>query len=226
MTPDLFAGTDRGLESLPLPDGDLRFQRNFYPAATCSALQRGLIDDTAWRHEQLTLFGKRHWQPRLVAAHGDTGVIYTYSGLTLPMQPWTPALRQIRDDVEHAAGCRFNTVLLNLYRDQHDSMGWHSDDESVLGDAPVIASLSLGATRLFQLRHKNRRDLNTVSLALDDGSLLLMAGSTQRFWKHALGKSRQHCEARINLTFRQVFSDACVPAHSGARPAHAINGDG
>ncbi|EGF33074.1 Alkylated DNA repair protein [Oxalobacteraceae bacterium IMCC9480] len=202
---DLFAQADRGLEQLPLPDADVRFQRDLYPAAHCNALLRELIDTTDWRHEQITLFGRQHWQPRLVAVHGDAGLAYTYSGLTLPMQPWTPLLAQLKQDIEQLAGVRFNSVLLNWYRDAQDSMGWHSDDEASLGPAPVIASFSLGATRVFKLKHKTRPELKTTQLALTDGSLLLMAGATQRCWKHAVDKSRTACSARVNLTFRRIM---------------------
>ena len=201
---DLFAQADAGLEQLPLPDADVRFRRDVYPAQYCSMLLRELVTATDWRHEQITLFGKQHWQPRLVAAHGDAGLVYTYSGLTLPMQPWTALLAQLRQDIEQIAGVCFNSVLLNWYRDEHDSMGWHSDDEASLGPAPVIASFSLGATRVFKLKHKTRPELKTTTIALTDGSLLLMAGATQRCWKHAIDKSRTACDARINLTFRRI----------------------
>ena len=202
---DLFAQDDPGLELLPLPDADVHFQRDVYPAGQCSALLRQLIDETDWRHEQITVFGQQHWQPRLVAAHGDAGLAYTYSGLTLPMQPWTPLLSHLKQDIERIAGVPFNSVLLNWYRDEQDSMGWHSDDEASLGTMPVIASLSLGATRVFKLKHKTRPELPTTMLALTDGSLLLMAGPTQRHWKHAVDKSRNPCDARINLTFRRIM---------------------
>lgn len=207
---DLFADTVPELAQLQLPDATIRFQHGFYPAEFCRDTMQSLQRDTSWRHEQITLFGKRYWQPRLVAAHGDAGTSYTYSGLTLPMQRWTPLLLQIKRDIECISARTFNSVLLNFYRDHHDSMGWHSDDETELGPAPVIASLSFGATRAFRLRHKSRRDLKIVTLDLTEGSLLLMEGSTQKFWKHAVEKSRADTGARINLTFRSTgaFSQA------------------
>ncbi|MDP9109867.1 MAG: alpha-ketoglutarate-dependent dioxygenase AlkB [Pseudomonadota bacterium] len=202
--PDLFDSAQPGLQSLALPDGALRFDPAFYSSDFTATALYELINTTVWRHEQIVLFGKRYWQPRLVAAHGDPDTAYTYSGLTLPMHPWSPLLARIKQDIERACGCRFNSVLLNYYRDQHDSMGWHSDDESALGPAPVIASLSFGARRIFKLRHKTRADLATLSLALEDGSLLMMEGTTQRYWKHAVEKQRDASTARINLTFRQI----------------------
>jgi alkylated DNA repair dioxygenase AlkB len=120
--------------------------------------------------------------------------------------PWTTPLAALRQRLEVALGVTFNSVLANLYRDGADSMGWHSDDEASLGPQPVIASLSLGATRRFVLRHRRRRDLQTLTLSLEHGSLLVMAGETQRHWHHAVPKTRQPVGARINLTFRHVPS--------------------
>ena len=201
-TSDLFASDISPLERLPLPEANVQFQHRFYPASFCESTLSELRDHIAWQHAQITVFGKRHWQPRLSAVYGDEGVSYTYSGLTLPTMRWTPLLQRIKDDLEQATGHHFNSVLLNYYRDQNDSMGWHSDDEAALGPQPVIASLSFGATREFKLKHKTRADLNTVRLDLTDGSLLLMAGLTQRCWKHAVDKTRATTGARINLTFR------------------------
>ncbi len=208
MASDQFSIGPGGIETLHLPDATLRFQHDFYAPDFCRQAMAGLTDQTTWRHEKIVLFGKQHWQPRLVAAHGDPGTAYRYSGLTLPMHDWTPLLSQIREAVEQAAGRRFNSVLLNFYRDQQDSMGWHSDDESELGPSPVIASVSFGATRAFRLKHKTRRDLRTMTLGLTNGSLLLMEGTTQQFWKHAVEKSRIATGARINLTFRQLVRSA------------------
>ena len=205
---DLFATQTPPLQRLPMADAELYFQLNFFDSRTSQDALEQLREDTAWRHEQIVLFGRRHWQPRLVAAHGDSDTAYRYSGLTLPMQPWTPLLLNIRQAVEQAAGQSFNSVLLNFYRDQHDSMGWHSDDERELGPQPVIASVSFGAMRTLKFRHKQRRELKSVAMDLTGGSLLVMAGTTQQFWKHAVEKARHACDARINLTFRQILPPA------------------
>ena len=215
-TPTLFAGALPGVETLHLPDATLRFQHDFYTPDFCREAMATLTDQTVWCHEQIVMFGKRLWQPRLVAAHGDPGTAYRYSGLTLPVHDWTPLLSSIKQTVEQVAGRQFNSVLLNFYRDQHDSMGWHSDDESELGPSPVIASVSFGATRAFRLKHKTRRDLRPMSLGLTDGSLLLMEGTTQQFWKHAVEKSRVVTGARINLTFRQLLRNAPTRQHQRA----------
>jgi alkylated DNA repair dioxygenase AlkB len=149
----------------------------------------------------VTVFGQRHLQPRLTAWHGEAS--YTYSGLTLDPLPFTPLLQQIRAAVEAATGCRFNSVLLNYYRDGRDSMGMHSDDEPELGAEPAIASVSFGATRTFILRHK--RSKRTVKLELDDGSLLFMSGALQKNWLHGINKTARTHSARVNLTFRQIL---------------------
>ncbi|MCY1541266.1 2OG-Fe(II) oxygenase superfamily protein [compost metagenome] len=143
--------------------------------------------------------------PRLVAWYGDPEAGYRYSGLTHQPLPWTPLLAQIRTRVEKAVGQRLNGVLLNYYRDGQDSMGWHSDDEVELGVNPLIASLSLGGTRRFDLRRKGQNRIEH-SLLLNHGSLLVMGGPTQHYWQHQVAKTRSHCAPRLNLTFRLIRS--------------------
>jgi alkylated DNA repair dioxygenase AlkB len=159
-----------------------------------------LVAQTAWRAETVVVYGKRHPQPRLTAWHGDAA--YSYSGLTLAPEPFSPLLETLRSAVEAVTGHRYNSVLLNYYRDGRDSMGMHSDDEPELGPAPAIASLSLGATRTFVLRHKQTGQ--TVKLDLPDGSLLLMAGALQRHWLHGINKTARSVAPRLNLTFRYI----------------------
>jgi alkylated DNA repair dioxygenase AlkB len=202
VTSDLFEAPRR-LEPLSVPDADLRFMHAFYPPDQCAALFAALLAETPWRQERIAVWGKVHEQPRLTSWHGDPGTRYTYSGITLDTCPWTPLLARMRRDVEAATGQRYNSVLLNLYRDQHDSVGWHSDNERELGRAPAIASLSLGATRSFRLRHRERAH-PPVNISLTDGSLLLMAGGTQRNWQHAVPKETREKGPRINLTFRRI----------------------
>lgn len=197
-------GQDEALQPIPMPDADVRFMHGFYRPPQSESLLRALHEETAWRQETIMLFDQPRLQPRLSAWYGDAGSRYTYSGTTFHPLPWTATLLAIKDDVERIAGHRFNSVLLNLYRNERDSVGWHSDHEREFGAAPVIASLSLGQTRIFRFRHKTRKDLRRIDLALNDGSLLLMAGSTQRCWQHAIEKERRTCGPRINLTFRTV----------------------
>ncbi|SNC77221.1 Alkylated DNA repair dioxygenase AlkB [Hymenobacter gelipurpurascens] len=194
------------LTSIALPNAELALDSTFLSPAEAQALLTELTDTIPWKHEAIKLFGKEVLQPRLTAWHGDPGASYRYSGLQLTPQPWTPALQQLRQRVEAATGAQFNSVLLNLYRTGQDSMGWHADNEPELGPRPVIASLSLGATRTFRL--KPRDPLHTshksISLELPSGSLLLMSGPTQQHWLHALPKTTRVPGPRLNLTFRLV----------------------
>ncbi|HYD94826.1 MAG TPA: alpha-ketoglutarate-dependent dioxygenase AlkB [Noviherbaspirillum sp.] len=202
---DLF--DDGGAARIALPDADLRCLRGFYRQPDTALFLQALLRETAWRQETITLWGKAHLQPRLSAWHGDAGRGYSYSGVVLTPQPWTPPLLRIKADIEQATGWHFNSVLLNLYRDERDSVGWHSDAEPELGSCPAIASLSLGETRSFRLRHKTRRDLKpVVAIDLDDGCLLLMAGPTQRCWQHSVPKESGTRGPRINLTFRTILA--------------------
>ena len=196
---DLFA-SDTALHAIPLEDGELAMLTQLPLSLDNDAVMARLVAETDWRAESITLWGKSFLQPRLTAWHGD--VRYTYSGLTLAPQPWTALLSEIRAAVEAATGRQFNSVLLNYYRNEQDSMGMHSDDEAELGPAPAIASLSFGATRTFILRHKTSK--RSVKLDLRAGNLLLMAGATQAHWQHGINKQTRPCGPRLNLTFRFI----------------------
>ncbi|OGX89584.1 2OG-Fe(II) oxygenase [Hymenobacter lapidarius] len=191
----------------PLPQADLLFDPDFLPAAEANALLAHFIAGIAWEQRAICMFGRELPQPRLTAWHGDPAARYTYSGLTWEPRPWTPPLLGLRQRLEAATGARFNSVLLNYYRDGRDSMGWHADDEPELGPTPVIASLSLGATRRFRLRPVGPRvglAPSSIGLDLPNGSLLLMRGPTQQCWQHALPKTARPAGPRLNLTFRWV----------------------
>jgi alkylated DNA repair dioxygenase AlkB len=198
-----------------LPDGELHLLVQFLSGDDANALFEELLATLAWAPHCVRVFGREHPTPRLCAWYGDAGARYAYSGQMLEPLPWPPALARLRVRLEQALGLRFNSVLGNLYRDGADSMGWHSDDEASLGPRPAIASVSLGATRRFLLRHRRRRELGTIELALAHGDLLLMAGDTQRHWQHAVPKTRRPVGPRINLTFRCV-ADARGRAQSSA----------
>lgn len=188
------------LQAIPLEDGDLAWLLQLpFPLSNAEVLAR-LIAETPWRADTIVVYGKRYLQPRLTAWYGEAS--YTYSGLTLDPLPLTPLLEQLRRTVEAVSGHRYNSVLLNHYRNGQDSMGMHSDDEPELGKNPVIASLSFGATRSFLLRHKTR-DLGR-KIELTDGSLLVMRGCTQHNWLHGINKTAKLTESRLNLTFRYV----------------------
>jgi alkylated DNA repair dioxygenase AlkB len=204
---DLFAGTDR-LERIPMSDAEVYYLHDLDLGRPHDAVLRQLIADVPWRQESILVWRKVYAQPRLIAWYGDQGSDYTYSGLSLTPIPWTNLLLDIRTRVENAAGAAFNSVLLNYYRDNRDSMGFHSDDEPELGARPVIASLSLGQERTLVLKHKVSRLAKPVRLRLASGSLLLMKGDTQKYWKHGIAKEVRRLGPRVNLTFRQIARDA------------------
>jgi len=199
--------SDDGAVVIDLPDGALRLWPAAFETVEAGELFAGLRHGIDWQQEEIAIFGARRPVPRLVAWHGDPAAHYTYSGTAHSPRSWTPPLQRVRELTERLTGATFNAVLLNLYRDGRDGMGWHSDDEPELGPAPVIASVSLGATRRFCLRHRRRKALK-LDLSLGHGSLLLMAGSTQRHWVHAVPKTSRPVGERINLTFRRVLPGA------------------
>ncbi|NOT64378.1 MAG: alpha-ketoglutarate-dependent dioxygenase AlkB [Acidobacteria bacterium] len=186
-----------------LPDAEVKLYPTFFTEAESDSYFAALRSTTTWGQGRLTLYGKTYDEPRLTAWHGDEGKSYSYSGIVLHPQPWTLLLNEIRARVNAAAQTTFNSVLLNLYRNGRDSNGWHQDNEPELGRNPVIASLSFGAVRRFQMRHKIRQDLK-LNLDLPHGSLLLMTGETQHTWQHQIPKTAKPVGERINLTFRVI----------------------
>ncbi len=186
--------------SLNLPGGDVRLYADAVPDA--DHLFQSLMAEVPWKHEQITLFGKPQTMPRLTCWMGDAA--YTYSGLTNVPAPWNENVQRIRDVAEKLSGTDFNGVLLNLYRDGRDSMGWHADDEAALDSAPIIASVSLGATRRFRFKPKPHHTAQALGVDLAHASVLVMRGATQKNWLHAVPKSAKKLAPRINLTFRTV----------------------
>jgi alkylated DNA repair dioxygenase AlkB len=183
--------------------GTVILHENWLGAGEAARLFDGLSNGVAWRQDRVRIHGREFLQPRLSAWYGDPGTVYTYSGLTLSPEPWPAILSSLRARVEVDAGAAFNSVLCNLYRDGTDSMGFHADDEPELGHDPVIASVSLGAARRFLLRHVKRAG-EKLDLDLPGGSLLVIAGTTQHFWRHAVPKQPSVLASRINLTFRHI----------------------
>ena len=199
-----FPDNSVGPTRLDMPDAEVLFYPSLFSPLESTTFLAGLIAEVEWEEASIVMFGKSVKVPRLLAWYGDEGKTYSYSSLTHVAKPWLPILRTIKTRLEAVAEVSFDSVLLNFYRGGQDSMGWHSDDEPELGPAPVIGSVSFGATRSFQFKHKQRPDLG-LSLPLTDGSLLLMRGPTQHFWKHRIPKSSKVTEARINLTFRVIY---------------------
>ena len=203
MTSDLFPAHE-GLEHIPMQDAEVYHLSHLPLAQAPDIVMDRLIDEVPWRAESIVVWGRTYPQPRLIAWYGDVGMNYTYSGIQLTPLPWTPVLLDIKSRVETVAHTDFNSVLLNYYRDHRDSMGMHSDDEPELGERPILASLSLGKERTFILKHKRDKALKPVRLKLTSGSLLLMKGDTQRYWKHGIDKETRPCGPRVNLTFRRI----------------------
>lgn len=193
------------MKTIPLTDGDLRYAPDFLAPAPADLFMRQLLDGIEWQQHHVVVFGRQLPAPRLSAWHGSADAHYAYSGLALTPRPWTAPLLALKTQIETAADCPFNSVLLNQYRTGRDSMGWHSDDEPELGVNPTIASLSLGGTRRFLLRHK-RRACAPVEIPLGHGALLIMRGPTQTYWQHQIPKTRHPCARRLNLTFRRIVA--------------------
>ncbi|PSL49194.1 DNA-N1-methyladenine dioxygenase [Chitinophaga niastensis] len=188
---------------ISLLNGELAYYPQFFNKAESDDFMRILMDTIAWKQESMNMYGKQVLFPRLMAWYGDAATSYGFSGNTFSPQPWTPELLNICNRITPVSGKPFNSVLLNLYRNGNDSMGWHADDEPELGLHPVIASVNFGATRRFILRYKNDHHLKH-ELALQHGSLLIMKGSLQQYWEHQVPKTTKEITGRINLTFRFI----------------------
>lgn len=188
---------------LHLRDAHVSWHRHWLPTAEADALQRTLREAVPWEVHRIRLFGRQVDSPRLSCWMGDADARYRYSGTDFVPVPWHPALLPLRERLAGFCGGPFNSVLLNRYRDGDDGMGWHSDNESELGPAPLIASLSLGAERRFLLRRRDDH-ARKAEVVLGDGDLLLMGGPTQQHYQHALPKSTRPLAERINLTFRWI----------------------
>jgi alkylated DNA repair dioxygenase AlkB len=207
VSKDLFSdllNQSKHFEKQLLEDGEYWFMRDFLSLDQALKCESMLLNTIEWKQEEVYVFGKKHKEPRKTAWYGNQECVYSYAGKTNYPIPWTDELVQLKSDIEALLpGTSFNSVLLNQYRDGNDKMGWHSDNEKELGKNPIIASLSLGATRFFDLKHKRIKSLKK-RLELPTGSLLIMCGSTQENWLHQVPQQKKVKEPRINLTFRRV----------------------
>ena len=185
-----------------LTDAEIEYYPDFFSSAKANELLLKLQNEIPWQQDDITVYGKSHAQPRLTALFGNDGKPYGYSNIVMQPHHWSPLIIFIKEEVEKICNENFTTVLLNLYRDGQDSNGWHADNEKELGRNPVIASVSFGAERVFQLKH-NQLELKQ-NIVLQHGSLLIMKGTTQHFWKHQIPKTKKEIEPRINLTFRII----------------------
>lgn len=189
---------------LALPDASLKYVPDFLSVTQADSLLTTLSQTLKWQQDHIKIYGREVKIPRLQAWYGEPEASYRYSGLSMQPLKWTPELLTVKQLCEREAGVQFNSVLANLYRDGQDAMGWHADDEPELGHNPVIASVSLGACRAIDFRHKNSGAKHR--LPLEHGSLLIMSGSTQAFWQHSVARSKKVENSRLNLTFRFVHS--------------------
>lgn len=186
-----------------VPNAVIEYHPNFFTAEKSSFLFEKLRHEIPWQQDHITVYGKTHLQPRLTALFGNEGKPYSYSNIVMQPHHWNPLLMFIKNEIEDVCNENFTTVLLNLYRDGSDSNGWHADNEKELGRNPVIASVSFGAERMFHLQHNTIEDAK-LKINLENGSLLIMKGETQHFWKHQISKTAKPIGPRINLTFRII----------------------
>lgn len=189
-------------ELLPY-DGSALFYDSVLEEHDSALIFSNLFDCLPWEARTLRMFGREIPQPRLIAWFADPGCEYSYSGISMNNNSWTPELLELKAVCEQFAGTTFNSTLANLYRNGNDKMSWHSDDEPELGIEPCIASLSLGATRRFKFRHRETKEV--VDCSLPSGSLVVMSGLSQKMWQHEVPRESKVTEPRINLTFRRVL---------------------
>ena len=186
-----------------LPDADLSYYTNFFTEKESTEYYALLLNEIAWRQDDIKVFGKVYKQPRLTALYADNQKPYSYSNITMFPEQFNNTLIKLKNKIEETSGHLFTTCLLNLYRDGNDSNGWHADNEKELGKNPVIASLSFGQPRFFHLKHRTDKS-QRLKILLESGSLLLMQGSTQHYWLHQIAKTKRKVKPRINLTFRYI----------------------
>jgi alkylated DNA repair dioxygenase AlkB len=185
-------------------DADVSYFSNFFDEKESLLLYNNLQNRIKWQQDYIKIYGKTIPLPRLTAWYGDEGKNYTYSKIFMKSQLWNTDLLYIKEKIEQITAINFNSVLLNFYRNGKDSMSWHADDEPELGINPVIASVSFGETRMFHFKHRENSNLKT-QIALENGSLLLMQGTTQHKWFHQMPKTTKILRPRINLTFRIIM---------------------
>jgi alkylated DNA repair dioxygenase AlkB len=185
-------------------DGEMFYYPAFLESKTANSYKQQILTEVTWREDKISFFGKTFNQPRQVAWHGEAGIVYQYSKISMSASGWTPTLVKIKLMLEQFTKQQFNSVLVNHYRNGQDYMSWHQDNEKELGENPIIASITLGESRDFLYR--NLKNKQTYSLMLENGSLLLMQGSMQSHWQHALPKRLKVNADRLNLTYRFVYS--------------------
>ena len=197
---EIFTSGSSGKKVFDLPDTKLMLHDNLFAKDESDHYYTTLLNTTPWQEYAMEMYDKTVTVPRMISWYEDRD----NSGADGTKPDWTTELQSIRERVEKITEFKFNSVLLNLYRNGKDGVSWHSDREQNFGKDAIIASVSFGETRMFRLRHKFRKDIAQVEIPLHHGSLLLMAGTTQSFWQHQVPKTAKDILPRINLTFRQI----------------------
>lgn len=196
--------SDRTVEYLIENDRNLNFDDKIWRDIEKDKLASARFKNIEWRHDKIKMFGKETYIPRFSAWYGNDGMSYTYSGLKLNPKPWNEGLLYLKNRIELIIENKFNSVLLNWYRDGNDHIGWHSDDEKSLGTNPVIASLNFGTSRKFKLKNRNKEIKEELEFILSHGSLIIMKEGIQKFYLHSVPKESKVNKGRINLTFRLI----------------------
>ena len=198
----LFSATNNPPVNILLKDGIVNYYGKIFTLEEADHYTDKLLTHIDWRNDQSFIYGKLIVTKRKVGWYGDKAFDYTYSKTTKKALPWTDELQEIKNISEEKTGEQYNSCLLNLYHHGDEGMGWHSDAEKELKKDGAIASLSFGAERKFIFRHK--KDKETISVFLENGSLLLMHGITQTYWLHRMPPTKKVTTPRINLTFRTI----------------------
>ncbi|MGB3343840.1 MAG: alpha-ketoglutarate-dependent dioxygenase AlkB [Aequorivita sp.] len=199
---DLFRFERDVAQNLLPKDGDVNYFGKIFSEAEANRYFNVLLNSIEWKHDEIAIFGKKIITKRKVAWYGDAELEYTYSNTTKKAIYWTTELLELKEIAELKSGETFNSCLLNLYHSGEEGMGWHSDAEKDLKKNAAIASISFGVERKFVFKHKKSKE--TISLNLENGSLLVMKDATQTHWLHRLPPMTKVNNPRINLTFRTI----------------------
>lgn len=196
---ELFSSGELRVQKFYIPDAELTLWELFFSRHEADIFYQILLAETPWKQEEITVYDKTYLTPRMTVWYGKRR---KQSGKSV--LPLTPTLETIRKKIEETSGIQFTSVLVNLYRDGKDGVGWHRDQDRELGPWPIVASVSFGETRPFEIRHKFRKELEKIRIPLHHGSFLLMGGTMQHYWEHQIPKTAKLIKPRINLTFRIV----------------------
>ena len=195
----LFNSGELSVKEFDLPGASLKLWEHFFSREESDRFYNILMKETPWKQEEITVYDKTHLTPRMTVWFGKRR-----PESKSPVLPLTPTLELIKQKLENTTGISFTSVLVNLYRDGKDGVGWHRDRDRELGPNPVVASVSFGETRPFEIRHKFDKKIEKIRIPLHHGSFLLMGGSMQHYWEHQVPKTAKQIRPRINLTFRIV----------------------